>query len=103
MQHLGGDGPTVPDDEGLADDLPQSVRQAIQMLRVSLDSAPAMITVTWGPQHRLAYQNAESVRVLGRRVLGLPVVDAFSDMPAERWARLDDVLSSGRPIDVPRT
>ncbi|WP_426566784.1 SpoIIE family protein phosphatase [Angustibacter sp. McL0619] len=103
MQDLGGDGPTVQDAEGLSDDLPEAVRQALLTLRICLDSAPAMITVTWGSQHRLAYQNAESVRVLGRRVLGLPVVDAFSDMPADRWVRLDDVLASGRPIDVPRT
>src|SRR4051794_39340332 len=67
----------------LPDELSADVRQALQILRPGLDSAPMMITVTWGPDHRLAYQNAESVRLLGRRALGLPVVQAFPDMPPE--------------------
>jgi len=39
-----------------------------------------MITVTWGADHALAYQNSSSVRVLGARELGLPLDVAFAEL-----------------------
>lgn len=88
--------------EGHGRDVP-SAADILGALQAGLEPAPVMMTVTWGPENVLVYQNAESARVLGRRQVGIPVIEAFPDIPAERWDRLADVRATRTPVDVGRT
>ncbi|GAB3589128.1 hypothetical protein GCM10027446_00630 [Angustibacter peucedani] len=82
---------------------PPSARELLGRFGPSLAVAPALVTVVWGPRNVLVYQNAESERVLGRRPLGVPVLEAFPDYPPERWDRLEEVRTTGQPVAMPRT
>jgi hypothetical protein len=42
-------------------------------LRAAWDSSPALVAVVRGPEHRLVYQNAASIRHFGCRELGRPL------------------------------
>jgi serine phosphatase RsbU (regulator of sigma subunit) len=64
------------------------------------ETSPAMITVTWGPDHVLAYQNATSARVLGTRELGLPLDVAFPELGRGSLSSLDRVLQTGEVLDM---
>ena len=59
-----------------------------------------MITVTWGSDHALAYQNATSVRVLGARELGLPLDVAFAELGQGSLSALDRVLQTGEVLEM---
>jgi hypothetical protein len=58
-----------------------------------------MITVTWGPDHVLAYQNATSARVLGARELGSLDV-AFAELGQGSLVALDRVLQTGELLEM---
>ena len=64
------------------------------------DTSPAMITVTWSPDHVLAYQNATSARVLGARELGLPLDVAFAELGQGSLSALDHVLQTGELLEM---
>ena len=59
-----------------------------------------MITVTWGSDHALAYQNATSARVLGARELGLPLDVAFAELGQGSLSALDRVLQTGEVLEM---
>lgn len=66
-------------------------------LRDALEVSPAQVLVLAGPDLRVAYQNPESARVVGRRPLGAPAAEAFPEYPT--WvAALEEVRLDGRTI-----
>lgn len=80
----------------------QFVDDLLGPLRASWDTSPSLLAVTCGPEHRLAYQNATSVRLLGRRELGLPLGTAFPELGGRPLTALDEVLATGEPVVMPR-
>jgi hypothetical protein len=64
------------------------------------DTSPAMITVTWGVDHVLAYQNATCARVLGAREIGLPLDVAFAELGQGSLSALDRVLQTGEVLEM---
>ena len=48
--------------------------------RVAWDSSPALIVVTLGPSHRLAYQNRSVQAMFGVRPLGVRLTEAFPEL-----------------------
>lgn len=81
-------------DMGLARLVPPGWRQA-------LDSSPAAIGITFGADHRLAYQNLASQAMFGARELGVPLREAFPEASGEWVEPLNRVLHTGETIDVP--
>jgi serine phosphatase RsbU (regulator of sigma subunit) len=71
-------------------------------LRAAWDSSPALVSVVRGPDHRLVYQNAASVRHFGIRDLGVALPDAFPEMPDGSMTVLDGVLATGEPVSMQR-
>ena len=71
-------------------------------LRLAWDSSPALVLVTRGTDHVLSFQNAESVRLFGRRTLGLPMNEAFPELAGRPMQTLDSVLQNGEVVQVPR-
>jgi hypothetical protein len=69
--------------------------------RVAWDSSPALIVVTLGPSHRLAYQNRSVQAMFGVRPLGVRLDEAFPELGAVGLAPLDEVLETGEVVDVP--
>ena len=69
--------------------------------RVAWDSSPALIVVTLGPSHRLAYQNRSAQAMFGVRPLGVRFTEAFPELGTVGVAPLDDVLETGAVVDVP--
>ena len=59
-----------------------------------------MITVTWGVDHVLAYQNATCARVLGAREIGLPLDVAFAELGQGSLSALDRVLQTGEVLEM---
>ena len=71
-------------------------------LRVAWESSPALVSVVAGPDHRLIYQNAASLRHFGVRDLGIPLMDAFPELPDRSTSVLDAVLATGEPVSMQR-
>lgn len=69
--------------------------------RAAWDSSPALVTLTWGPEQRLAYQNRASEALFGARQLGLPLEEAFPELGGGRSEPLDRVLRTGETIQMP--
>jgi hypothetical protein len=69
--------------------------------RAAWDSSPALIAVTLGPGHALIYQNPASSRVFGARVLGVPMAEAFPEMPEGADAPLTRALETGQTVETP--
>jgi hypothetical protein len=65
------------------------------------DSSPALVAVTLGPEHILAYQNAASSRLFGARPLGMPMKIAFPDMRDGGAEPLDRALATGSTVETP--
>jgi GAF domain-containing protein len=70
--------------------------------RIAWDTSPALVAVTWGPAHHLVYQNATSSKLVGARVLGVPMVEAFPELGSRRFELLDEVLRTGVAVEIPR-
>ncbi len=66
------------------------------------DSSPAIVVVTLGPDHRIAYQNRASRAMFGDRPPGTPLAEAYPEVTAGGLDRLDRVLATGEPLEVPR-
>jgi hypothetical protein len=71
-------------------------------LLAALDTCPALVAITIGPDHVLAFQNIESARLTGRRTLGQPFAVAFPEATADNMAALDRVLSTREPYEQSR-
>ena len=71
-------------------------------LRMAWDSSPALVSVVRGHDHRLVYQNEASVRHFGQRQLGIPLHDAFPELPDRSTTILDGVLATGEPVSMQR-
>src|SRR4051812_28820337 len=69
--------------------------------RVAWDSSPALIAVTLGASHRLAYQNRSMQVMFGVHPYGLRLDQAFPQLAAVGLAPLDGVLETGTVVDVP--
>ena len=69
--------------------------------RVAWDSSPALMVVTLGPSHRLAYQNRSVQAMFGVRALGVRLEEAFPELVTVGLAPLDRVLEDGAVVDVP--
>src|SRR3954447_9015510 len=69
--------------------------------RVVWDSSPALIAVTLGASHRLAYQNRSMQVMFGVHPYGLRLDQAFPQLAAVGLAPLDGVLETGTVVDVP--
>jgi hypothetical protein len=69
--------------------------------RVAWDSSPALIVVTLGPSHRLAYQNRSVQAMFGVRPLGVRLTEAFPELVTVGLAPLDSVIETGAVVDVP--
>ncbi|MDF5752905.1 SpoIIE family protein phosphatase [Spongiactinospora sp. TRM90649] len=64
--------------------------------------APVGVAVTSGPEHRLVYTNAAYRELFGDRPLGVPLAEAFDDIPDPGNIPLyDKVLQTGEPVFVP--
>lgn len=62
-----------------------------------LDQAPALISVTTGPDHVIQAANQRYLEMMGDRpVLGLPARQAFPDLTDEQFAILDAVYATGQ-------
>lgn len=71
-------------------------------LRAAWDSSPALVAVVQGPEHRLVYQNAASIRHFGCRELGRPLVEAFPELKGRSMPVLDEVLRTGEVVAMKR-
>jgi hypothetical protein len=91
-----GAGPGAPCDQA------REFLELLGPLRVAWDSSPALVSVVRGPHHHLIYQNAASVRHFGVRTLGVPLPDAFPELPDRSLPVLDAVLASGEPVSMQR-
>src|SRR3954471_5843354 len=69
--------------------------------RVAWDSSPALIAVTLGASHRLAYQNRSMQVMFGVHPYGLRLDQEFPQLAAVGLAPLDGVLETGTLVDVP--
>lgn len=83
------------DDPGAVFDrmLPVTLRQA-------WDTSPALVAVTLGPEHALAYQNLASRAMFGIRPVGIPLREAFTELTDEGIHPLTQVLQTGRRVEV---
>lgn len=97
--HRPGDDPGRAAD-GWAADLLASL--GFDELRAALESSPSLITVTFGPDHLLAYQNETCRQMFGDAPLGEPVQKAFGQTAGRGSAAMDEVLRTGRTVDAPR-
>jgi serine phosphatase RsbU (regulator of sigma subunit) len=91
-------------DEGLgpADQVPDvfSLLPAT-VWRPAWDDSPALVAVTYGPEHALLYQNPASCRVFGARPLGVPMRVAFPEMREGANEPLDRALTTGSTVTTP--
>lgn len=70
--------------------------------QVAWDVSPALIVVTVGPDHVVAYQNPASERLFGSRGLGRRIDEAFPEMSRDGRANLDRVMADGAPMIEPK-
>src|SRR5262245_45084534 len=79
----------------------------LQQLRAAFRQAPALICVTRGSRHVIEIVNDLYSNAIGNRhVIGLPMKQAFPDIPAERLATLDRAFEAEEPYDgkgIPET
>src|SRR6266487_873038 len=71
-------------------------------LRLAWDSSPALVAVTLGSQHLLAYQNRASQAMFGSRPLGRPLQESFAEVTPDSVLPMTEVLRTGRLVEVPR-
>src|SRR3954464_3681036 len=64
-------------------------------------SSPALIAVTLGASHRLAYQNRSMQAMFGVHPYGQRLQEAFPQLAAVGLGPLDGVLETGAAVDVP--
>jgi hypothetical protein len=91
----------VVDNTGAADADLLADLTARQLLE-AWESSPALVTITVGPEHVLAFQNATSRSLFGARELGLPLCKAFPEVRAESFEAMDRVRREGVPVHRPR-
>jgi len=65
------------------------------------EQAPVLVSVVVGPDHELAYANAATTTLFGDRQLGVPLREACPGMDLAALAFFDEVLSTGRTVEVP--
>ncbi len=70
-------------------------------LRAAWEASPALVAVTVGAGHALAYQNPASCRVFGARALGVPMAEAFPEMPEGAAEPLDRAFATGSTVETP--
>ena len=58
------EGVQIPPARLVGDEADQLAR-LLGPARTAWDTSPALVAVTWGPAHRLVYQNATSTRLVG--------------------------------------
>jgi hypothetical protein len=66
------------------------------------ESSPALVAVTIGPEHLLAFQNAASRSLFGARELGQPLCKAFPEVRTDSLEAVERVLRDGTPVRRPR-
>jgi hypothetical protein len=71
-------------------------------LQQAWDSSPAIIAVTLGPDHLLAYQNRAAEAMFGARTPGQPLLLAFPEIGPDGVQPLDAVRSTGVTLTVGR-
>jgi hypothetical protein len=69
--------------------------------RQAWEVSPALIVVTVGPEHRVAYQNPASQRLFGSRPVGADIATAFPEMSEQGRTTLDLVLGGCGAIAEP--
>lgn len=69
-------------------------------LRRAWEESPAMVLVTCGEEHQLAFCNATARAIFGERPLGIPVAQAFPELDADALHQLSTVLQTGRTVRV---
>ena len=99
-----GDPAVVPTDATAAPPSDPAVAflEVLGPLRAAWDSSPALVAVVQGPEHRLVYQNAASVRHFGCRELGRPLPEAFPELKGRSMPVLDQVLRTGEVVAMQR-
>ena len=60
-----------------------------------------LVSVLVGPDHELAYVNAAIEKLFGGQRLGIPLREAFPGMNVSALAFFDEVLHTGRTVEVP--
>lgn len=70
-------------------------------LRKAWDDAPALVAVTLGPDHLMAYQNAAAKAVFGELPLGTPLGTLSTDDQGSYQA-YNEVYRTGHTVEVPR-
>jgi GAF domain-containing protein len=95
------EGVRIPPARQVGDDPDQLARLLGPML-IACESSPALVAVTWGPEHVLVYQNSVSARLVGARRTGVPFVTAFPELGGNPVGMLDKVLTTGEPVELPR-
>ena len=75
--------------------------QSAAALRAAWDSSPALVSVVWGPDQLLAYQNRASQALFGARPLGVPMNQAFPELPSGRSEPIARVFATGQSIEMP--
>ncbi|MDQ1621006.1 MAG: hypothetical protein QOE19_3575 [Actinomycetota bacterium] len=78
------------------------VRDVLAATEVAWETSPALVSVTWGPQHLLTYQNAASARVFGQRRYGVPLNVAWRELGTGSLPMLDRVLETGEVLELDR-
>ncbi len=91
----------MPDDPG-ATDVDLLADLTTRQLLSAWETSPALVTVTVGPEHVLAFQNAASRSLFGARELGLPLCKAFPEMRPDSFEAMERVLREGVAVQRPR-
>lgn len=68
--------------------------------REAWDSSPAVVTVVWGPDQLLVFQNRASEAMFGPRQIGIPLDQAFPEVPGPS-AALEGVMRTGETVRTP--
>lgn len=64
----------------------------------AFEAAPALVAITAGPGHVVAYLNPAFRAVFGDRLLGVPAGEALADVDDRLMAALDTVYRDRRPV-----
>jgi serine phosphatase RsbU (regulator of sigma subunit) len=98
MRTSAADGGPELTDAGAAEVI---ARLPVSGVRAAWDASPALIAVTIGAGHALAYQNPASRRVFGGRPFGIPMAEAFPEMPEGASEPLDRAFATGTTVETP--
>lgn len=79
--------------------MPPTGRSVLEAMRRAWDASPALIVLTLGPDHVVAYQSAASRRLFGPRPLGVPIDQSFPEISEHGRATLDHVLATGEAVE----